>query len=152
MELTELYKILLSDNPSKELLKNEEQLFELIPELNSCKGFNQNSDWHIYDVYDHILHVVDYVPKDIVLRLTALFHDIGKPLSYTEDKLGIGHFYGHWIESQKIFDSFSKKYNMDKDLSNKVSNLIYYHDINISKLNNDEKKEMYNLFGSKGRL
>ena len=85
MNEIELFKILLSDKPSDRIKNNEKEIFEFIPELKDCKGFNQNNDWHVYDVYEHILHVVDYVEEDLILRLTALFHDIGKPLSYTED-------------------------------------------------------------------
>ena len=59
MNIEELYEILVSDRPSKKLRYNEEELFELIPELAACKGFDQNSKWHPYDVYEHILHVVD---------------------------------------------------------------------------------------------
>ena len=150
MDIEELYNILLSENPREQLLYNEDELFKLIPELKVCKGFNQNNKWHIYDVYEHILHVVDYVPLDLTLRLAALFHDIGKPLSYTEDDEGIGHFYGHWDESIKIFNEFSDKYNIDKDIRNKVSNLIYYHDINIAKLDEERLKQLFETFDVEG--
>ena len=33
MTLDELYKILLSDNPSDSIKSNEERIFEIIPEL-----------------------------------------------------------------------------------------------------------------------
>jgi tRNA nucleotidyltransferase (CCA-adding enzyme) len=139
----ELYNLLLSEKPSEQLKTHEKELFTLIPELSTCKGFNQNNEWHIYDVYEHILHVIDNVPSNIVMRLTALFHDIGKPLSYIEDENKVGHFYGHWEVSQKIFTSFAEKNNIDHDISERVSNLIYYHDINVSKLNENELKEMF---------
>lgn len=151
MDIKQLFDILMKDKPSIDLLNKEEQLFELIPELEKCKGFNQNNEWHIYDVYEHILHVVDNVPRNIALRLASLFHDIGKPESYTEDSNGIGHFYGHWETSKNIFEEFSKKHDLNKDLSKLVSNLIYYHDINIDKLedievfNIDEIKMLYEL-------
>jgi tRNA nucleotidyltransferase (CCA-adding enzyme) len=138
MTIDDLYIILLSDKPSEELKKHEQALFELIPELEICKGFEQKNDWHIYDVYEHILHVVDYIPKDITLRLAALFHDIGKPILYKEDENGIRHFYGHWDESKKIFDAFSEKYNIDKELSNSVSTLIQYHDISSDRLTQED--------------
>lgn len=150
MSIEELYKILLSDKPSDILLNNENDLFKLIPELKMCKGFNQNSKWHIYDVYEHILHVVDYVPKNITLRLAALFHDLGKPYTYTEDENKEGHFYGHWEISKKIFNEFSNKYNIDKDIGNLVSNLIYYHDINIAKFDDEKIKELYQLLEEDG--
>lgn len=130
-----VYNILLSDNPSDSIRNNEEEIFRLIPELKTCKGFNQNNEWHIYDVYEHILHVVDGVSPNITMRLAALFHDIGKPLSYTEDENKVGHFFGHWDESIKIFNTFSDKHNINKDIKERVINLIYYHDMNISKMN-----------------
>ncbi len=150
MNIDELYNILLTDKPSEELLKNEERLFKLIPELKVCKGFEQNNRWHIYDVYEHILHVVDNVPSDLSLRLAALFHDIGKPIYYTEDEKGVGHFYGHWNESQRIFKSFSVKYSIDVRESNLISNLIYYHDLNLEKLDIDGKKKLYQTFDVEG--
>lgn len=148
MNLENLIYTLLSEKPSFYILKNEEQLFKLIPELKICKGFNQNNDWHIYDVYNHILSVIDNVSPNIYLRLAALFHDIGKPLVYTEDEKGVGHFYGHWIKSKEIFDKFADKYNLDDYTKNIVSNLIYYHDVNISKLDENEINELLNIFNS----
>ena len=150
MSIEKLFEILLSTNPSEKILNNEEELFILIPELRSCKGFNQNNEWHIYDVYKHILYVVDSVSPNIFLRLSALFHDIGKPFSYKEDEFKNGHFYGHWEISQRIFDSFSKKHNIDNNISSLVSKLIYYHDININKLDDNAIKTIYNLLGFNG--
>lgn len=140
--IEKLYNILLSEEPSYDIKKHETEVFDLIPELENCKGFNQNNDWHIYDVYEHILHVVDDVSPNLIMRLAALFHDIGKPLSYTEDENGTGHFYGHWEASKKIFDLFAINYNIDNDVANRISNLIYYHDINVSKLEYSKLKEI----------
>ena len=50
-----LESILVSDEVSSLIRENEEGLFSFIPELGLCKGFNQNNEWHIYDVYDHTL-------------------------------------------------------------------------------------------------
>ena len=150
MTLEELYIILLMDKPSNILKNREKELFCLIPELEKCKGFDQNNEWHIYDVYEHILHVIDNVPTNLILRLSALFHDIGKPLSYTEDENKVGHFYGHFEVSQRIFNAFAIKYNINEKISNIVSNLIYYHDINLSKLDNDKLKEILDIFGNEG--
>ena len=133
MKLDELFEILLSDKPSELIKQNEDKIFSMIPELNDCKGFDQNSIYHVYDVYEHTLHVVDNVPKKIELRLAALFHDIGKPITYFEDELGNGHFPRHWEESRKIFENFAKKYNLNNELAKDISYLIYYHDVDFSK-------------------
>ncbi len=145
MDLSELYQVLLSNNPSDEIRKNEGKIFKLIPELKYCKGFNQNSKWHIYDVYEHILHVIDNVPNYIELRLATLFHDIGKPLTYTEDEQKQGHFYNHWTISKEIFIKFASKYNIDKELTNTVANLIYYHDLNLDKNSDEINNIIYKL-------
>ena len=142
MTIEGLYKILLNDKPSEGLKKYEQELFELIPELKVCKGFEQKNDWHIFDVYEHILHVVDNVPNDIIFRLAALFHDVGKPISCKEDENGVRHFRGHWDESKKVFDTFADKNNIDKELSNKVSILIQYHDIGYDKLTNSDLEKL----------
>jgi hypothetical protein len=137
-----LNKILLSENPSILIRENEEIIFDIIKELRICKGFNQNNPWHPYDVYEHILHVLDNTSTNLVLRYAALFHDIGKPNVYKEDENGTGHFYGHWDSSCEIFTNFANKYGIDDYLKNKVLKLIYYHDFNIDKL--DKEKEFSN--------
>jgi len=150
MSINDLFNILLCDRPSFFIKEKENDLFNLIPEFQECKGFNQNNEWHIYDVYEHILHVVDNVPADIVLRLAALFHDIGKPSCYSVDNNGVGHFYGHYKVSKKIFDEFADRNNIDSRLKYFVGNLIFYHDINISKLSGVDLFELYTLLGVDG--
>lgn len=130
-ELDLFYKILLSDKPSELIKENEEYFFELIPDLKKCKGFNQNSKWHIYDVYEHTLHVVDGVDNNIIMRIAALFHDLGKPYVYKKDENGNGHFYNHWVKSNEIFLKFAKDNNFPDDMTRVISNLILYHDLSL---------------------
>lgn len=150
VKLKFLIDILLEDNPSESIRNNEEEIFKMIPELSLCKNFNQNNIWHIYDVYEHILHVVDGVSNNIVLRMSALFHDIGKSFVYKEDEEGVGHFYGHYIKSKEIFERFSERYNLDEDLRRKISNLIFYHDLNIDKISEEEFNKLINVFDEEG--
>ena len=132
----ELFDILLSDKPSELIRLKENEMFELIPELGKCKGCEQNTKWHKYDVYVHILHVVDNVDKDIVLRLAALFHDIGKPLTKYTDEEGVDHFPRHWEKSRDIFIEFAREHHIDTKTAVDVSNLIYYHDVDFNKDDN----------------
>ena len=150
MTIQELFEILMSDVPSKELIKRENELFELVPNLKPCKGFNQNTKWHIYDVYGHILHVIDNVPKDPVLRIAALFHDVGKPPCYYEDDKGQGHFKGHWIVSEQMFNSFAKEHHLDEKLSSEISELILFHDIRVPELSEESLKSISSAFGVEG--
>ena len=147
MTYLELEEILLEDKPSYTLKKREEELFELIPELGACKGFDQyNKEWHPYDVLEHTYHVVDGIENNIsnklTLRLTALFHDIGKVATRTIDSNGVGHFKGHWVESEKIFGDFADKHSIDKVTKEVVAKLIRYHDANFNVLNNLPQGEL----------
>lgn len=142
MNIEDLFNILLQDNPSIILKKNEELLFTIIPELLLSKNFPHNNVWHQYDVLEHIYHVVDSVPNNLILRLSALFHDIGKPYVYTEDENGIRHFYGHWDVSKNIFINFANKYQLDNNMKNTISNLIYYHDVNVGKMDDERLDEL----------
>lgn len=149
MTLKDLTALLMSDKPSEKIKKHEEEVFNMIPELEKCKGFNQNNEWHPYDVYEHTLHVVDNVENNKILRFAALFHDVGKPESYTEDEFGTGHFYGHWEVSKEVFESFIDKYDMDKKESELISKLILYHDINLGKIEDYSIDRFLKLFNKK---
>ncbi len=110
MKIEELFNILTINKPSVLIKEKEDEVFDLIPELKPCKGFKQHSIWHQYDVYEHILHVVDNVDDCIELRLAALFHDLGKPETFELDNQGRGHFPGHCEVSQEIFIKFADKH------------------------------------------
>jgi poly(A) polymerase len=92
----ELRKMLLSDRPRRALeLLDEGGLMEtLLPEVFACHGVEQGR-YHVADVYGHTLLAVERAvetgPRDLVLRLAALFHDVGKPSCATPD----GSFHGH---------------------------------------------------------
>ncbi len=150
MNITELQSILLAEVPSALLREREEELFRLIPPLQVCKGFAQNNPWHIYDVYDHILKVVDGVPREWAVRLAALFHDVGKPPVYHEDERGIGHFYGHWDASAELFDAFAQGQGLEAAFAQRVRELILYHDINIGQLSDEKLDALLGHFDADG--
>lgn len=79
--MLELDKILLTKKPSIGLnyLAYTHLLHFIIPELSLQIDYNQNSNWHRLDLWNHTLAVVDATPIDLELRWAALLHDIGKP-------------------------------------------------------------------------
>ena len=149
MTYNELKEILLVDDVYLQLKKHEQEIFKLIPELESCKGFEQNSKWHIYDVYEHILHVISYTEPNLCLRLSALFHDIGKPLVYKEDENKEGHFYNHWNESLNIFKKYQEEFELSSQEILLISNLIYYHDINLDNMDSFQLNSLIDEFEGK---
>lgn len=151
MSIEELIYILKTRSPSTIIRESEEEVFKLIPELEECKGFDQhNEEWHPYDVYEHILRVVDNVENDEVLRMSALFHDLGKPQTFELDKYGIGHFSDHWFISKDIFEDFAEKHSYDKTKAKEISNIIRFHDLNLGKVDGKLKEEVINSFDKEG--
>ncbi|HEY8444252.1 MAG TPA: HD domain-containing protein [Clostridia bacterium] len=61
----------------------------IIPELEESVGFDQRTEHHKYDVFEHLLETVRLAPPNI--RLVALLHDVGKPFS----KKQYGNFRRH---------------------------------------------------------
>jgi poly(A) polymerase len=49
------------------------------------------SGYHTHDVFGHTLLTVEATPPDLLLRLAALFHDVGKPLTASGEGTFIGH-------------------------------------------------------------
>lgn len=125
----EFNKILLSDQPSEtlRLMKNIELLEVIIPELKLMYGFNQHNPNHHLTVFEHTLKVVDGVSKDLVLRLAALLHDIGKPDAFFLDNDGIGHFYNHEKKSVEISMRILERLKYPKTIQDKVLDLIKEH-------------------------
>jgi len=150
MKINFLINILSQDKPSEFIRNNEQEIFKIIPELSMCKDFNQNSIWHVYDVFEHILHVIDGVPNNIILRMAALFHDIGKPFVYKEDEKGVGHFFGHWEKSNEIFCKFAEDHKLEENTKNIISNLILYHDLNLEKITDEELTKLIKILKKDG--
>jgi poly(A) polymerase len=76
----ELVKLLLGQSPAVGLrvLLSTGLLAETIPELARLSGVEQGG-YHPDDVFDHTAMAVELAPVDKLVRLAALFHDIGKP-------------------------------------------------------------------------
>ena len=125
----ELTKILLTDKPSIgiNLLVETKLMQFIIPELLDCVGFNQNNIHHNKDVFMHILGVVDNTNNNIIVRLAALLHDIGKPKCYTIGEDGQGHFNDHDSIGSEMSIKILKNLKFDNNTIEKVSVLIKEH-------------------------
>ena len=128
----ELAKIMCTKEVSEMIREYSDIFCVIIPELQNAIGFNQHNSYHDKDVFEHTLAVVDNVDNTLELRLAALFHDLGKPYTYTTDEKGTGHFLGHANVSEKIFHNFAKKYKLDKKTEDIVSKLVSFHERTLS--------------------
>ena len=124
----EFNKILLSDTPSKGILhlKKLGLLSYILPGIEKTYDFDQHTPYHHLDVFNHSITAVDHTPKNLVLRLAALLHDISKPDTFFMEE-GTGHFYGHASESSKKAEVILKALKYPKKDIQKIVLLIQHH-------------------------
>lgn len=143
---SELKKIICGQSAEKILTEYHEILSVILPEIAPVFNFEQNNKYHIYDVYTHTVKVIANIENTPVLRLAALFHDIGKPHCYTEDKNGVGHFYGHDKISCEIADRILRRLKADNKTRLQILTLIKFHDYNL-KADKISVKKLLNKIG-----
>ena len=125
----ELVKLLVSAHPERIQDACELGITKVIlPEWDAMTGVEQNTPHHKYDVAQHTLRVMKNVKRDKVLRLTMLFHDMGKPEAKTTDEAGRDHFKGHALISEEIARRVMRRLKFDNDTIRKVTRLVCYHD------------------------
>ncbi|WFA10292.1 HD domain-containing protein [Tissierella sp. Yu-01] len=125
----ELFKILLSMNPSKgiRLMYEMEILKNVIPELIETVDYDQRNPNHTRILFDHILCVLDNTPPKLDLRMAALLHDIAKPMTFSLDEKGIGHYIGHDKIGADVSKEILIRLKCSKDFIEKVSMYIREH-------------------------
>lgn len=114
-----------------DIIQEDQTLDTIFPEIIPARGFEQN-DYHHLDVFDHSMEtlrclegiftdlprpfrrfedciekyldfeIVKYRQRRALLKLAALFHDLGKPHSLTIDESGRRRFSGHEAASEEI--------------------------------------------------
>jgi tRNA nucleotidyltransferase (CCA-adding enzyme) len=99
----------------------------VLPELAATIAVPQNR-FHAYDVYFHTLHTVDAAPADKpVVRLAALFHDLGKPGTRAERENGEATFYNHQFEGAKIAIAALTRLRFSRETTDLVAHLVEHH-------------------------
>lgn len=124
---SELKKLLCGKNVENVLLKYKKIIFEIIPELSNCDGFDQKNPHHIYNVYEHIVKSVAVAPNELAVRLALLLHDIAKPQCFFTDENGVGHFYGHDKKSAETARKILRRLKCDNTTLDDVVFLIENH-------------------------
>lgn len=126
---TELVKLLVSDNPYelKEAYATG-MTAVFLPEFDRAMQTEQNHKHHCYSVGEHILHSIEEIEAEPVLRIAMLLHDIGKPDSLTVDEAGITHFHGHPVLGESMARDILRRLKFDNDTIDKVCRLVRFHD------------------------
>lgn len=126
----ELVKLLISPHPHWFRLAYETGITSVImPQFDRIMVQRQNNPHHAYTTGEHTLLALRNIPADKVLRLTMLFHDIGKPDVFTTDGNGKDHFRGHAACSERITEKLLRDLKFDNDTLHKVCTLVRNHSL-----------------------
>ncbi len=128
----ELVKCLLGKGFFKTAMRCPAVMTQLVPALAPCVGFDQHNPHHDFDIYEHTVRAVAHAPTDTVVRLAALFHDVGKPACFTTDEHGIGHFYGHAAISHALAEEALHALRFDNATIRAVLPLVKHHDTTLT--------------------
>lgn len=123
----ELSKLLTAEAPGEALLAIVEAgLAEhFVPELPAL-GMEQDPHHRHKDVLAHTFAVVDKTSPDLVLRLAALFHDVGKPATREFGPGGVS-FHHHEVVGARMTRKRLRALKYPKSVVEDVSQLVYLH-------------------------
>ena len=138
----ELSKLLMTEGATDgvRLLQATGLLEEIIPELSEGVGVEQNKH-HIYDVFEHNVHSLEYaVDKNfsLDLRLASLLHDVGKVGTrewrndprgekMKDGKNGDWTFYQHQYLGEKLSRDILNRLRYPKEVVKRVALLVREH-------------------------
>jgi poly(A) polymerase len=130
----EFNKLVLSPNPRKglALLVDTGLADRILPELPALRLESDEHHRH-KDVYEHSLTVLEQAialeedGPDLVLRLAALLHDIGKPRTRRFEKDGRVSFHHHEVVGAKMTKKRLVALKYSNDMIKDVSRLVELH-------------------------
>ena len=138
---TEMVKLLVSPHPDRIRTAWELGITAVIlPEFDVMMKQEQHTKYHRYGVGEHTIQVMLHTPPEKVLRLAALFHDMGKPAAHTTNEEGIDSFKGHAAISAKMARERMVDWKFDNDTIDQVVLLVQYHDVRIEPVKNHVRR------------
>ena len=102
----------------------------IAPELELGVGVEQNQA-HSFDVFEHNLRTAQHAADkdwDFIVRLSGLFHDVGKPASrrWSEEKRD-WTFHGHDVVGARMTKKILENLKFSRETIDKASSLVRWH-------------------------
>lgn len=119
-----------------------------LPEICHTWQFAQNGKWHQYDIFTHIVKAVTFVPPVLVLRLTMLLHDIGKPYVWQPQEQE-DCFPRHEVVGAELAGVVLERMRYDKKTIAQVQQLVGCHTQKI-KANAFDVRKLLAQLGAEG--
>ena len=127
----ELCQLLLGNRIGAILRRYPDVLCQFWRPLEPLVTLEQNTPWHCWGGWEHTVRAVEAAPADLILRLTMLLHDIGKPSCKSTDEKGIDHFYGHPAAGAQLASQMLRALKFDNRTREQVVTLVEHHDVRI---------------------
>lgn len=138
MNFSELIDILKQAQTIEELDSHRKDILGWFPRCTTMVGYDQNHRAHQYDFWNHSLHTVLNLPRNLdddMLYLAALLHDIGKP----DCRIEIGtnnsnaHYYGHPDKStdiirNEVIPTLSQGISLTEEDQQRLLYYVQHHD------------------------
>jgi putative nucleotidyltransferase with HDIG domain len=123
----EFCKLVVAEDAERglRLLDETGLLVRILPQLEAGKGVEQGG-WHSHDVFGHSLLAAKLAPPDLVTRVAALLHDVGKPAT-RDVKDGKITFIGHPEVGAAMAEEALKRLRFSGDEIEAVARLVRLH-------------------------
>jgi poly(A) polymerase len=123
----ELSKLLVVDDPSRGLwfLGDTELSDEFLPELRAMR-LEQDPIHRHKDVLAHTIAVVAKTSPRLVLRLSALLHDVGKPKTRSIGPRGVS-FHHHEVVGARMAADRLRALRYPREVIDEVRRLVFLH-------------------------
>ncbi|HKZ19785.1 MAG TPA: CCA tRNA nucleotidyltransferase [Acidimicrobiia bacterium] len=123
----ELSRLVLAPHPGSALLEVVAAGLSahFLPELDAL-AMEQDPVHQHKDVLAHTLAVVDKTQPELVIRLAALFHDVGKPATRAIGAEGVS-FHHHEVVGQRMTRERLRALRFPREVVDDVSRLVFLH-------------------------
>ena len=142
----ELSKLLMGKEPARALriARDTGVLVQILPEFAPSIGFDQESKYHSLTVDEHTFRVVQAAAdkgRSLAVRLAALFHDLGKPLTAWRGTDGRLHYYAkpgyaeksHEQVGAELAHNALSRLRYPNDLRRRVERIVRHHMFDVGK-------------------
>ncbi len=122
-------EVLVGHRPSAGLrfLHQARTLQIMLPEVVSMVDFHNSCPVHHKDIWDHTLQVVDKCPPSLVVRWSALMHDVGKVWTRSIGAGGKVHFFRHEEMSASLMEGAAARFHLGAETRDRVLYVIANH-------------------------
>lgn len=100
-------------------------LEHIFPEILPCIEVKQHPKYHKFDVFNHIVEVFKYSKPNLIQRLSALLHDLGKA-----EYKGSYFMQGHAEASIKYAKEFLQRMKYSRSITSSVLKVVETHMFN----------------------